>query len=333
MKLKIAYFGTPDFAARFLEKIILDKSLPIEIVLVVTQPDRPVGRNKILTPSPVKQVANKYGTEVLTNLQETRYKIQETNIDLALILFYGQMIPADVLKIPKYGFWNIHFSFLPQYRGPIPAAFSIIMGDQKTAVSIVQTDEKLDHGPLIAQIPVDIKPDETRLELEARLTDISYDVVTKQLDKLVSTNFNQFQLIQQDHSLATYTLFPTKQHGFIPLPVLKKALKNEPLTENETPSIIKEYLKKNNIKIKNLESSIYNLYRGLSPWPGLWTLIQPPGLKSSTGKPRGLLRLKLTKMSLKMLHASRFTLHIERVQLEGKTEVPFADFNRVYKIL
>jgi methionyl-tRNA formyltransferase len=289
-RLKIAYFGSPQFSAEFLERMILDKELPVEIKLVVTQPDKPMGRKQILTPTPVKQIAKKYSLEVY---DQSIKKIgnQLNLINLALIYFYGQIIPKKILSLPKHGFWNIHFSLLPKLRGPSPVVFSLILGDKKTAISLVQTDEKLDHGDLVAQKEVDIYPYETKIELEKRLNDLSYDIVTTQIKNLLN---NKIMLTPQDHSQATYTRFPTKQDGYIEISNFKFQISNSP-------------------------EKLFNLFRGLYPWPGIWTLL-----------PNGK-RLKITDMKIERNGQDRF-LQIKHVQLEGKKEVDFETFNKAYKI-
>ena len=332
-KLKIAFFGTPYFSARFLEKLLTDISIKhlIEIKLVVTQPDKPVGRKQILTKSPVKTVAEKFGVKVydgqLSNSESLINKLKK--IDLALIYYYGQIISKNLLIIPKFGFWNIHFSLLPKLRGTTPATFSLILGDKKTAVSLVQTDEKLDHGDLVTQQEVNINPTETRVQLEQRLHNISYKIFIEQVNNLLN---NKIKLTPQNHSQATYTRFPTKNDGFIALSILKKALKNEPLTFDKLPKIIFEYINKYNLirnwkpvlreveglDIRNSAKIIFNYFQGLHPWPGIWTLVKIKGIEK---------RLKLTDLDY-----SSGKLIIKKVQLEGKKEVNFETFNSAYSV-
>jgi len=357
-RLKIAYFGTPYFSARFLQKLLSDTSINppagraghlIKVKFVVTQPDQPVGRKHILTKSPVKVVAEKFNIPVLDSLRsleryyssspETKFGINSVeknlkDVDLALIYYYGKIIPKGILTIPRFGFWNIHFSLLPKLRGTTPATFSLILGDKKTAVSLVQTDEKLDHGDLIAQQEVKIKTDETRIELEERLHNIAYKVFIEQINNLLN---NKIKLTPQDHSQATYTRFPVKNDGFIPLPTLKKALKNEPLNFEELPSIIQEYSSKYKLPILQRPSSIgtgssvvFNLFRGLFPWPGIWTLVDIHGNQPAIrGNPsvRTHKRLKITG-----LNYAKGKLTITKVQLEGKKGVDFKTFNAAYSV-
>lgn len=341
MKLKIAFFGTPNFSARLLKKIITDPELKqiLEVKLVVTQPDKPVGRKQILTPSPVKVMAQKYNLKVIDDLkmlQVTGYTLHD--IDLALLFAYGEIIPAKVLASPRMGFFNIHLSPLPKFRGPSPIAYPLIIGNIITGVTLMKMNEKIDEGPIISQIEYKIPANSRRPDLEISLTDFGYELFKKTLIQPISTGFNRFQLTNQDDSQATYTRLLTKKDGYIPLSVIKKALNNEPLTANEIPKIITEYYSRNNLttrlpspsgeviggQVKQFNNeAIYNLFRGLFPWPGIWTMINIDPMIEPL-RPR---RLKITDMDY---HNNK--LIIKRVQLEGKNEVDFATFQKAYQI-
>lgn len=368
MKLKIVYFGSPSFSATFLEKIINDKNLPVEVKLVVTQPDMPVGRKQILTPTPVKLIAEKYRLPVIYStefkvgndqLSMTNYQtiinnsminkkstkieklkidyslnIEHLNIDhldLCLVYAYGEILSKEILSLPKFGFWNIHPSLLPKYRGASPIAYPLIMGDKKTGVSLMLMDEKMDHGPILAQEELEIKPDDMRPDLEIKLTNLAYDM----FKQLISTNFNKFQQIStkiQDHSYATYTSILKKSDGFIPFSILKRMLQNENIIAKELPEFMQRYYSKYSIinnqykkpienwklKIENSSKLLFNLFRGLSPWPGLWTLIKVGNVEK---------RLKITDVEI-----IDNKLQIKKVQLEGKKEVDFNTFNKAYRI-
>jgi methionyl-tRNA formyltransferase len=299
MKFKIAYFGTPDFSAHLLEKILTDKDLPVEVTLIVTQPDKPVGRNQILSPSPVKIIAQKYKIPVY---DEPRQNLLQ-KVDLALLFAYGEIIPKELLEAPKHGFWNIHPSLLPKYRGPSPIAQLLINGETKTGITLIQMDEELDNGPIIAQEELIIKPAERRPELTNRLTDLGFEIFKKYIIKYRQNNVLSLQ--NQNHSQATYTHIFKRGDGFIPLDDLKKALTD----------------------LKSAKT-VLNRYRGLYSWPGIWTVLEPPRLRSEAGKPRRLMRLKIIDMVLVDNH-----LIINKVQLEGKKSVDFKTFNSAYHLL
>jgi len=301
-KLSIAYFGSPDFSASFLEKLITDVSINqlIDIKLVVTQPDAPVGRKQILTPTPVKKVTEKYkGSEdtkffAVFCFPSKNFGIELTNIDLALVYAFGEIIPKEILDLPKYGFWNIHPSLLPKYRGSSPIASPIIAGDKTTGVTIIKMDEEIDHGPIIAQQSLTIKKTDKRPDLEKKLTNLAFEMFKKTVKKTVF-NKDSLQLKPQNHSQATYTKRLEKSDGFIEFEELKKALEGIGAEK------------------------IYNLFRGLYPWPGLWTIL-----------PNGK-RLKIIDTDL-VRNKNFCSLQIKRVQLEGKKEVDFETFNKAYKI-
>ena len=292
-KLSLAYFGSPDFSADFLEKLINDPSINqlIDIKLVVTQPDRPVGRKQTLTPTPVKNISIKNNVplteyvaseitlpeaddsdEVANRAPQERRDHERQNllqsIDLALVFAFSQKIPQDLLALPRLGFWNIHPSLLPKYRGPSPIAYPLIFGEKETGVTIIKIDEKIDHGPIIAQEEMEILPTDRRPDLEKKLTDLAFKMFKKIIAQLLITDY-KLKLKEQKHEIATYSKLLKKQDGFLPLSTLKKALNNEPLEFEELPEILK--IKNLKLKIKNSSKIVYDYFRGLYPWPDLWT--------------------------------------------------------------
>ena len=310
-KISLAYFGSPDFSARFLEKLITDTSMYryIEVKLVVAQPDKPVGRKQIITPTPVKQIVKQYSESEDTKFScaclpagrvccfpSKNFSIELTNLDLALVYAYGDFIPKKILNLPKYGFWNIHPSLLPKYRGTSPIATPLINGDKTTGVTIIKMDEEIDHGPIIAQENLTIEDTDYRPDLERKLTDLGFEM----FKKLILTNLNELQLTAQADEFATYTKKLSKQDGFIEFEKIKSL-----------------FLPTTNYQ---LLTTSYNLFRGLYPWPGLWTLIKINGVEK---------RLKITGMSIATNHQPLVT----KVQLEGKNEVDFETFNQAYKIV
>ena len=284
MKFNIAYFGSAHFSALFLEKLIKDPELKkiVEIKFVVTQPDRPVGRKQVLSPTPVKEMANKYRLPVFDKLE------QYSSFDLGLVYAYGEIIPKKLLDVPKYGFLNIHPSLLPKYRGTSPIASPLIEGVKQTGVTIIKMDEKVDHGPIVAQEKYEILPPDKRPDLEIKLTELGFEMTRRVILSL--TKDLSLEANSQDHSLATYTNRLTKQDGFIDFKTLK-------------------------LKIENSSKNLYNLFCGLYPWPGIWTIL-----------PNGK-RLKIIDLDLK-----GGKLSIKKVQLEGKKEVDFEIFNKAYKV-
>jgi len=313
-KLSLAYFGSPDFAADFLEKLITDVSMYryIEVKLVVTQPDQLVGRKQILTPTPVKITALKHNLKFLEigNFLGQLDQLEIRNFDLILVYAFGEIIPKELLNLPKYGFWNIHPSLLPKYRGPSPIAIPLINGDETTGVTIIKMDEEIDHGPIIAQQSLTIEKTDKRPDLEKKLTNLGFEMFKKivgERTKFFATwdiplgegshgdkKIRSEPFIAQNHKLATYTKKLTKQDGFVEISKLKDQIS------------------------KNSEE-LFNLFRGLYPWPGIWTIL-----------PNGK-RLKITGLNI-VRNKNLCSLQIKRVQLEGKKEVDFETFKRAYKM-
>ena len=228
-KITLAYFGSPDFSAFFLEKILTDPDLKkvIDVKLVVTQPDKPVGRKQILTETPVKKIAKKYQiSNIKYQIDIRNLKLDIRNFDLALIYAFSHIIPKDLLNAPKLGFWNIHPSLLPKYRGPSPIAYPLIFDEKETGVTIIKMDEKIDHGPIIAQEKLKIEDTDRRPDLEKKLTDLGFlmfkKLILNNFNTSTSLSINQFQLTPQADQNATYTRLLKREDGFIPLSTLKK---------------------------------------------------------------------------------------------------------------
>lgn len=317
--LRIAYFGSPTFAARFLEKIIQDPDLSIEVVLVVTQPDKPIGRSQVVTPSAVKRVAQEKSIPVVHAI--TADELRAQNIDIGLVFAYGKILAEDLLQAPKYGFWNIHPSLLPLYRGASPTAYALMMGDETTGCSLIKMDAQMDHGPVIAQGSYTVSRQETHMSLLEKLTYVGYYLLKDAVGKVVDGTLTLSELPVQNDSLATFTRLLKRDDGFIELALLKKALAHEKIASEELPEIIRNYLGQNTVSqfpILYAPFIVFNMFRGLQPWPGIWTLVRVDGEQK---------RLKITDLELQ-----GDALILKSVQLEGKTEVPFAQWNMTYKV-
>lgn len=329
-KLNIAYFGSPDFSAHLLTRLIKQKGEFYEITLVATQPDKPVGRKQTYTKSPVKVAAEEYKIEVWDDISNPLFLEKLRLIDIAVVYAYGfkKLIPMELLKAPKLtigeggtGFVNIHPSLLPRYRGSSPIAYPILLGEKLTGVSIFVMDEKMDHGPVIARETIEIALNDVRMDLETKLTDLGASMIKEMLVALAQEIVPAPKA--QDHSLATRAPYMKKEDGYIPYLLLLKYLNNEAITAQELPHIIRTYMEKfpdtaAARSLKNRASSpiLYDFYRGISPWPGLWTIVSVK---------EGEKRLKITEMTLENNKAV-----ITKVQLEGKNEVDFPTFKKAY---
>ena len=183
--MKIVFMGTPDFAVLALRKL---HEAGHEILLVVTQPDKPKGRSKLYLPSPVKEEAMRLGVEVF---QPDRIK-KEENIevlkkypaDVFVVAAFGQILSKEILEMPRYGCINIHASLLPMYRGAAPIQWAILNGEKKSGVTIMQMDEGLDTGDMLLSGEVAIEDTDTADSLHDKLSELGADLIVDALSKL-----------------------------------------------------------------------------------------------------------------------------------------------------
>ncbi len=214
--IKIGFFGTPDYAVTTLETL---KTAGFEISFVVTMPDRPQGRNLVLTPPPAKIWAEKNGVAVYQpeKLKDPQFKtnLEKHECDVFVVIAYGKIIPEDILNIPKATSLNIHGSLLPKYRGSCPIESAILNDDKKTGVTIMKMDKEMDHGPIIATKEVIVEPWPPTAEVLGRA------IVTAGATLLVSILpdwvSGKITPQEQDHSTATYTKMIQKEDGLIDL--------------------------------------------------------------------------------------------------------------------
>ncbi len=200
--MKILFMGTPDYAAVTLDKLI---EAGHDICGVFAQPDKPVGRKRVLTPPPVKQLAKDKGIEVY---QPESFKdgaafeiIKELAPELIVVVAYGKILPREVLDFPKLGCINAHASLLPKYRGAAPIQWAIICGEEKTGVTIQHMDSGIDTGDIIETVETEIGAEETAEELFERLSRISADLTLKVIDKIADGTALR---TPQNHNEASY---------------------------------------------------------------------------------------------------------------------------------
>ena len=200
--MKIVFMGTPEYAVPSLEALLKQGH---EVTAVVTQPDKPRGRGKKVSFSPVKQVALENGILVF---QPNRIRDAESveflkglQCDLMVTAAFGQIISDDVLSIPMHGCINVHASLLPKYRGAAPIQWAIINGEKQTGVTTMMTDSGIDTGDILLSESLDIMPDETADELYIRLASLGAEVLIKTIEMLEAGTLTR---IKQDESLASY---------------------------------------------------------------------------------------------------------------------------------
>ena len=183
--MKIVFMGTPDYAEKTLEALL---STEHEIAAVFCQPDKPVGRKQILTPPPVKVLAEKNNIPVYQPVSlrtgEAYDILKDINPDVIVVVAYGKILPKEILDLPKYGCVNGHASLLPKYRGASPIQWCIVQGETETGVATMLMDEGMDTGDILEVAKVKIGENETAEELFERLSHLSADLMISTLEKL-----------------------------------------------------------------------------------------------------------------------------------------------------
>lgn len=255
--MTIVFFGTPAFSCPFLQAIIDDPG--VQVVGVVTQPDKPVGRGNILTASPIKMLAQKNNIKVISpeSLKRDPDAIQllkELKADAFVVVAYGKLLPTEVLQIPKLGVMNVHPSLLPRHRGPSPMQWAIKEGDAQTGVSIMLLDEGMDTGPILASETITIDPNETYSTLEMKVQALGSRLL---LETLYRHAVGEIVPKPQDDTGATLTGLLEREDGHVNW--------SEPI------------------------AVIERKFRAYSVWPGLWSVWRSHGGSQTRIK---LLRLR-----------------------------------------
>ena len=202
--------GTPDFAVPILETLIQNTN----VVLVVSQPDKKVGRKQILTKTPIHEVADKYGIPVFQpeKIKNDYERILEVKPDIIITCAYGQIIPKVLLDLPRLGCINVHASLLPKLRGGAPLHHAIIDGLDKTGVTIMYMDEAMDTGDIISTISYDIKSSDTTEDIHDTLRELGAKLL---IDTLPSIVLGTNRRIKQNESEATYGYNITREEEHI----------------------------------------------------------------------------------------------------------------------
>ena len=247
-EVKIVFMGTASFSRHVLEKLLENN---FKIIGVVTQPDRYVGRKKVLTMPEVKELALENDIPVFQpqRIKQDYQEIIDLNPDLIVTAAYGQIIPEALLNVPKLGCINVHASLLPKYRGGAPVHYAIINGEKVTGVTIMYMVKKMDAGNIISQLEVQISDQETTGELYERLSIAGGELSIKTLPGIIEGSNDS---IEQDEQLVTYA--PTISH------------EQEKLNFNKSAF------------------QVYNQVRGMNPWPGAYTVYQGKVIKIWAGK-------------------------------------------------
>lgn len=210
---QVVFFGTPEFAVPSLRAL---HESGYAVTLVVTQPDRPAGRGRTLTPPPVKAAASALGLPVFQpnslKTPEALERLAAATPDLIVVVAYGKILPRAVLDLPRAGCVNVHASLLPRYRGAAPIQWAILNGDQETGISIMLMTEELDAGPVLLARRVPIGPEETYGELEARLALVGAECL---IEALAGWRAGALHPQPQDPAQVSFAPMIRKEHGRI----------------------------------------------------------------------------------------------------------------------
>lgn len=212
--MNIVFWGTPDFAAESLKALINSKH---KVLAVITQPDKPKGRGKKLTPPPVKVVAQEnnipvYQPEKIKNNPEILHILKELNPDISVVVAYGKILPKQIIELPKYKTINVHASLLPEYRGAAPIHRAILEGKEKTGVCIIEITEELDAGDIYECSEVPITEEDDIITLHDKLAKEGANLLIKVLDKIETGKINKKP---QENEKATYAKPIKKEEGKI----------------------------------------------------------------------------------------------------------------------
>lgn len=296
--MRLIFMGTPRFAVPALEACAAEGH---EVAAVFTQPDRPKGRGGALAQPPVKETALRLGLPV-HQPQRVRYpEVVEQIRSLApraiVVVGYGQIIPQSIIDIPALGILNVHASLLPLYRGAAPVQWAVANGETETGVTIMRIDAGLDTGDILLQEATPVGPDETALELGARLAVSGAALLVRALTGL---DAGLLRATPQDSTRATLAPILRKDDGRIDWRLPARA--------------------------------IHNRLRGFTPWPGAWTVFRGqtlhvqqarPSLELSTAAPGTLLQ---ARNRLRVACGEGTAIEIIELQLEGRKRVSAAAF-------
>lgn len=299
---RIIFMGTPDFSTKVLEMLIAKE----DVIAVVTQPDRPVGRKRVMTPPPVKEVALQNGIEVYQPEKISQSEDLQTLIDLKPDLIvtaaFGQILPKALLDAPRLGAINVHASLLPKYRGGAPIHQAIIDGEKETGVTIMYMAPKLDAGDIISQQAIDIEANDDVGSMHDKLSFLGAGLLAKTLPDIINGT-------------------------------------NERIEQNEEEATFASNISREDERIDWSKSAqdIYNHIRGLSPWPVAYTKLDDKNMKlyqahiveGKEGKPGEI--IETTKKAIIVGTGSSDAIALTDIQLSGKKRMPTANFLSGYQ--
>ncbi|SMO51126.1 methionyl-tRNA formyltransferase [Balnearium lithotrophicum] len=300
--LKVVFMGTPEFAVPSLKKLV---ESGYEVPLVVTQPDKPAGRGKKLTPPPVKVTAQEFGIPVyqpekLKENEELKGLLEEVSPDLIVVAAYGKILPKWLLELPRFGVINVHASLLPKYRGASPIQSAILNGETETGITIMKVTERLDAGDIISQERVPINPEDNAQTLHDKLSKVGALLLVKTIPLYVS---GEIKPVPQNEEEATYCTQIKKEMG--------------------------------RIDWRRSSQEIFNMVRAFTPWPSAFTEFKGKRIKitkaipiSGRGEPGEVVRADKELI----VATGEGALRIERLKPEGRREISGEEFVRGYRV-
>jgi methionyl-tRNA formyltransferase len=300
--MKLAFCGTPGFAVPTLEALL---AAGHEVALVVSQPDRPVGRSQQLNAPPVKQCALAAGLPVIQpekirNNAGFRAQLESIAPDAIVVVAYGRIIPPWMLALPKLGCINLHGSLLPKYRGAAPIQWAVANGDAFTGTTTMLLEEGLDTGPILLQQPIEIGRDQTSVDLFDLLAKTGAPLIVETLTVLAN---GTVQPRPQNNNGATFAPILNREDGRMDF-------------------------------VTRTAHELYNRWRGFQPWPGAFTTLDGKKLivhRMEVAAPRGLAapgQSQIENDHLFVACAEDTWLELLEVQLEGKKRLSAAEFLR-----
>ena len=304
--MKVVFMGTPDFAVGTLEAIV---GAGHEVAAVVTQPDKPKGRGGVMAMSPVKECALSHGLTVLQPLKarnpEFIEEIKAINPDVIVVVAFGQIIPSEIIHMPKFGCINVHASLLPKYRGASPIQWTVMDGCEYSCVTTMLMDEGIDTGDILETATVKLDEGETGGSLFDRLSLVGAKLLVETLDKAEA---GQLHPVKQDDSQSSYVRMMDKSFGLMDFTQPVEALERK--------------------------------VRALNPWPSAFTHMDEKLLKiwdatviqDNNVKAGDYGKVKTDGKTCFMVACDGGYLSVNELQLEGKKRMKVEDFLRGYSI-
>ncbi|WP_281176618.1 methionyl-tRNA formyltransferase [Shouchella shacheensis] len=303
--MKIVFMGTPDFSVPILQTLINT----YEVLAVVTQPDKPIGRKKVLTAPPVKQEAEKHGIDVLQpdKIRHQYEEILSYQPDVIVTAAYGQILPKEILETPRYGCLNVHASLLPKYRGGAPIHQAIMDGEQETGITIMYMAEKLDAGDILTQEATPIAEEDDVGTMHDKLSAIGAKLIIATLEGVAS---GDIQGKPQDEREAIFASNITREREKLDWTKSAKALFNQVRGLRPWPVAYTELHGK---RLKVWEAVAFNQQAPTSASPGEVIRVDGKGVVVACGENTALVLTLVQPAGKKKMPVSQFVQGSQRL--------------------